>query len=372
MEAEGKISNVVINEELKTEFEAQVEGGTVHYSSPDNVSISNDAKIKTFEAVMMEPDNVGRPINFGENMPHDMAIRLAAACVLHGNKMIGNVPELSAEDMNLLKAELGDRFEDFQKKYAEQTKSKEERTGEEKPAEEKPAEERPAEEKPAEEKAKLSTAEELGKAAESLKGIKEQFEQMKSEGLIAVTTNIETKKPEIVAGPALEGKPEDEQKKVVESANALIASAAAIVQSSKTVSGKLNEEQAKQNNEFNQERLNHIRQTMDQKKLAEHDAMTPEARAAKLAERRKDMSEKLGITADSKGENKPLAGKDLEDFIAQSKVTVKNYADMWQAAHEGQKFDIKSLKPEEKEVFMQISKTQLARTNALKGNDHTK
>ena len=364
METEGKISNVVIKEDLKTEFEAQVDGGTIHYSSPDNVSISNDAKIKTFEAVMMEPDNLGRPINFGENMPHDMAVRLVAACVLHGNKMQGNVPELTAEDLQMLQSELGDRFGDFQKKLAEMTKPKEERTGEEKPTEEKPSEE-----KPMEEKVKLTTAEELGKAAESLKGIKEQFEQMKNDGLIAVTTNLETKKPEIVAGPAFDDPTSAEAKKVVDDANALIASAAAIVKSSKTVSGKLNEEQAKQNNEFNQERLEHLRKTMDQKKLAEHDAMTPEARAARLAEMREDMSVKLGITTDPKGEKKALTDQELTDYISQGKVTIKNYADLWEKANEGKKFDIKELKPEEKAVFMQISKTQLDRRNALMGKD---
>ena len=81
---------------------------------------------------MMENDNIGRPINFGENMPHDMAVRLAAACVLHGNKMIGNVPELTPEDMQLLKNELGDRFGEFEKKLSEQNKPEKEHTAEKK------------------------------------------------------------------------------------------------------------------------------------------------------------------------------------------------------------------------------------------------
>ena len=270
METANKIGKIEITQGLQPEdkeFEVNVDGGTVHYSSPDNVSISSDAQIKTFEAVLMEDENIGRPISFSENMPHDMAVRLAAACVLHGNKMIGAKPELTPEDMQLLQSELGERFEEFNKKLQEMNNPEEKKNDK---TDEGKGDEKT--EKPAEEKAKISTTEELGKAVESLKDIKEKFEQMKTDGLIAVTTNLETKKPEIVAGPALDGKPEEEQKKVVNSANALIASAAAIVQSSKTVGGKLNEEQAEQNNEFNQERMAHIRNNMDQKKLAEHEA----------------------------------------------------------------------------------------------------
>ncbi|MBQ9271085.1 MAG: hypothetical protein IJ218_02320 [Alphaproteobacteria bacterium] len=330
MSAANKIGAFKINQGLEPEdkeFEVEfVEGGTIRYSSPDNVNISNDAKIKTFEAVMMENDNIGRPINFGENMPHDMAVRLAAACVLHGNKMIGNVPELTPEDMQLLKNELGDRFGEFEKKLAEQNKPEKEHTAEKKSTEDKTP--KVIEEKPAEEKVKLSTAEELGKAAENLKGIKEQFEQMKKDGLIAVSTNLETKKPEIVAGPSLKDKPQEEQKKVVADANALIASAAAIVQSSKTLSGKLNEEQAKQNNAFNEERLQYIRDNMNQKKLAEHDALkTPEARKQRLDEMHKDMATKLGIIA-PEGENKPLKGEARDNYIKDNGINKYTYQNL--------------------------------------------
>ncbi len=346
MSAANKIGAFKINQGLEPEdkeFEVEfVEGGTVHYSSPDNVNISNDAQIKTFEAVMMENDNIGRPINFGENMPHDMAVRLAAACVLHGNKMIGNVPELTPEDMQLLKNELGDRFGEFEKKLAEQNKPEKEHAGEEKSTEDKTP--KAIDEKPAEEKVKLSTAEELGKAAESLKGIKEQFEQMKKDGLIAVSTNLETKKPEIVAGPKLmstgwnkveESSRTAEQiaeaqqaQQSIENAKELIKTAAGIVQSSKTLSGKLNEEQAKQNNDFNKERLNHIRETMDQKKLAEHDALkTPESRKQRLDDMHKDMATKLGIIA-PEGENKPLEGEARDNYIKDNGINKYTYQNL--------------------------------------------
>lgn len=252
----GKITNFDYDKENKEEFIASFDGATVHYSSPDNVNVSENAGIKVFETILNEPDNQNRTINFADNMPHDTAVHLKAACLLNGRAMTGAQPEFTAEDLQKLSQELGpERFKKLNEALNPQREA-----------------EQPVQAAPTEEKTPVSSVEELGKAAESIRGIKEKFNKMKEDGLIAVTTNLETQKPEIIAGPALSDKSEEEQKKAVADANALIADAAEIVTSSKTLSGKLNEAQQKDNNTFNEERLEQIRNGMDQKKLAEHDA----------------------------------------------------------------------------------------------------
>ena len=245
--------------EAKDYFEATVNGATVHYDNEDNVKVSENADISVFEAILNEKDNLNRTINFAEDMPHDTAVCLKAACLLNGRAMTGAQPEFSAEDMQKLSQKLGpERFKQLNEVLNPQRKA-----------------EQPVQAAPTEEKTPVSSVEELSKAVESIRDIKEKFNKMKENGLIAVTTNLKTKKPEIVAGPAFSGKSEEEQKKAekaVTDAKALIAEAAEIVMASKTLSGKLNEAQQKDNNTFNEERLERIRNDMDQKKLGEHDA----------------------------------------------------------------------------------------------------
>ncbi len=355
MSAAGKITDFTYDKENKTEFVASFDGATIHYSSPDNVNVSENAGIKVFETILNEPDNQNRTINFADNMPHDTAIHLKAACLLNGRAMTGAQPEFTDADLQKLSQELGpERFKQLNEAINPQ------------PEGEKPAKEEKA--------AAISNVEELSKAVESIRDIKEKFNKMKENGLIAVTTNLETKKPEIVAGPAFSGKSEEEQKKAekaVTDAKALIAEAAEIVMSSKTLSGKLNEAQQKDNNTFNEERLERIRNDMDQKKLGEHDALSPEARAEKVKKLREDISIKLGITEDPKGEIQALEGQELADFISKSKITTKNYADLWQEANKGKKFDVKELGDAEKSVFTQIQKDQLDRRNLLLGKTNS-
>ena len=352
MSAAGKIADFTYDKENKTEFVASFDGATIHYSSPDNVNVSENAGIKVFETILNEPDNQNRTINFADNMPHDTAIHLKAACLLNGRAMTGAQPEFTEADLQKLSQELGpERFKQLNDALHPEREA-------EKPAKEEKA---PV----------ISSVEELGQAAESIRGIKEKFNKMKEDGLIAVTTNLETKKPEIVAGPALSGKSEEEQKKAVADANALITDAAEIVMASKTLSGKLNEAQQKDNNTFNEERLEHIRNGMNQQQLAEHDSLSPEDRAEKVKKLREDISIKLGITKDPSGERKALEGKELADYISESKITVKNYAELWQEANKGKKFDIKELGDADKSVFMQISKAQLDRRNLLLGKSRS-
>ena len=90
-------------------------GAKITYTAPDNVNVSTNAKIEVFETIVNDPDNKGKSINFAD-MPHDMAIRLAAACVLNNKKMSGNIPQFTPEDINMLRQELGDRFALFERK----------------------------------------------------------------------------------------------------------------------------------------------------------------------------------------------------------------------------------------------------------------
>ena len=100
----------------ENEFIALINEDKIHYKDKDNVSVAANAKIETFEAILAEKDNLGRAVNFAENMPHETAVLLAAACIMHGNQMQGNVPQLTAEDMRLLQDKLGVRYGEFAEK----------------------------------------------------------------------------------------------------------------------------------------------------------------------------------------------------------------------------------------------------------------
>ena len=97
-------------------FSASFNGAAIHYASKDSVAVSKQAGIEVFETMLSEPHNQGRVVNFAPDMSPEMAARLIAACVLHGNEMT-NAPQLTKEMADLLKQELGDnRFEEFKQK----------------------------------------------------------------------------------------------------------------------------------------------------------------------------------------------------------------------------------------------------------------
>lgn len=97
------------DETVKEGFAAHVEGGYIHYTSEDHVIVSKESGLKVFEALVTEKDNKGRPVNFGDNLDHDQAVKLLAACLIHGNEIGNNPPKLSEADMKLLEAELQGR-----------------------------------------------------------------------------------------------------------------------------------------------------------------------------------------------------------------------------------------------------------------------
>ncbi len=89
---EGKIQNYQWDKS-KEGFYASVNGANIHYKDQDNVSVSPKADYKLFNAMLNEPDNKGRPIEFPENAPKEFATKLYAACVLNGNPMQGAIPK---------------------------------------------------------------------------------------------------------------------------------------------------------------------------------------------------------------------------------------------------------------------------------------
>ncbi len=109
------LQNYQRDESFTEGFSATFNGAKVTYTAPDNVNVSSNAKIEVFETIVKDPENAGKNINFAE-MPHDMAIRLAAACVLNGKKMSGNVPQFTPEDISMLRQELGARYAEFERK----------------------------------------------------------------------------------------------------------------------------------------------------------------------------------------------------------------------------------------------------------------
>lgn len=119
------------DESIKDGFAADFNGGHIHYTSPDNVIVSKESGLIVFETLVTEPDNRGRPVNFGSNLDHEQAVKLLAACLLHDNPIGENAPQLSEADLKLIEAELKDRPDDlaaFKEKAQAYTKSQQQNT----------------------------------------------------------------------------------------------------------------------------------------------------------------------------------------------------------------------------------------------------
>lgn len=84
----------------KQGFAAEFNNAKIHYTSETEVTVSEDAGYIVFAKMLEEKDNEGRPVEFPENASKEVATRMYAACVLHGNPMQGAVPkELDAETL---------------------------------------------------------------------------------------------------------------------------------------------------------------------------------------------------------------------------------------------------------------------------------
>lgn len=191
---EGKIENYE-QDTSKEGFAAKFNNAEIHYSSPDDVTVSPDADYKVFDTMLKEPDNKGRPIEFPDNASKEIATRLYAACVLNGNPMQGAVPtELDAE--TLAKSGLSEeQIKQVQDHLAasQQKNDGKEQTGDEKKGEEK------TEQKESHEAPELQVSDKAKADIQKISEIKKNFEQMKKDGLIAIQKD-ENGKPQIVAG----------------------------------------------------------------------------------------------------------------------------------------------------------------------------
>ena len=191
---EGKIENYE-QDKSKEGFAAKFNNAEIHYSSPDDVTVSPDADYKVFDTMLKEPDNKGRPIEFPDNASKEIATRLYAACVLNGNPMQGAVPtELDAE--TLAKSGLSEeQIKQVQDHLAasQQKNDGKEQTGDEKKGEEK------TEQKESHEAPELQVSDKAKADIQKISEIKKNFEQMKKDGLIAIQKD-ENGKPQIVAG----------------------------------------------------------------------------------------------------------------------------------------------------------------------------
>ena len=110
-----ELKNYKPDKGLTDSFGASFNGGHIHYSDKDNVTVSKESGLSVFEVLVSEPDNKGRMVNFGPNLDHDQAVKLLAACLLHDNPLGTNVPQLSPEDVRGIEIELKDRPDDLQK-----------------------------------------------------------------------------------------------------------------------------------------------------------------------------------------------------------------------------------------------------------------
>lgn len=127
----AQLEEYELDKGLTDSFGASFNGGHIHYSDKDNVTVSKESGLSVFEVLVSEPDNKGRTVNFGPNLDHAQAVKLLAACLLHDNQLGTNTPQLSPEDIRSIETELKDRPDDlqkFQEKIAPYTQSVQQNT----------------------------------------------------------------------------------------------------------------------------------------------------------------------------------------------------------------------------------------------------
>lgn len=183
----GEIENYE-QDTSKEGFAAKFNNAEIHYSSPDEVTVSQDAEYKVFDTMLKEPDNKGRPIEFPDNASKEVTTRLYAACVLNGNPMQGAVPtELDAETLS----KCGLSEEQIKQVQDHLAASQNKNNDIEKTTEEKETKNNETPDLQISDKAKADI--------QKISEIKKNFEQMKKDGLIAIQKD-ENGKPQIVAG----------------------------------------------------------------------------------------------------------------------------------------------------------------------------
>lgn len=290
--ADGKIKDYE-QDKTKEGFAAKFENAEIHYSSPDNVTVSPDAGFKVFDAMFKEPDNQGRPIEFPENASKEVATRMYAACVLNGNPMQGAVPKEIDMD-ELAKCGLSkEQFEQVKQFYEKNQQQQSQNNANAAP----------------EKQISAKAQEDIKKLTE----IRNNFNQMKQDGKIAVQKD-EHGKPQIVAGE--KGTDED-----VKAATAIMKEAADLVkaglETNRDGNVKLNTQEQRDTNEaLRQQQIENIRAHLSPEEQQSHQDI--------LEKRDKVMAKRLGMNTgedkvtDRKGnEVTAKTGDDLKKYQAQ-------------------------------------------------------
>lgn len=290
--ADGKIKDYE-QDKTKEGFAAKFENAEIHYSSPDNVTVSPDAGFKVFDAMFKEPDNQGRPIEFPENASKEVATRMYAACVLNGNPMQGAVPKEIDMD-ELAKCGLSkEQFEQVKQFYEKNQQQQSQNNANAAP----------------EKQISAKAQEDIKKLTE----IRNNFNQMKQDGKIAVQKD-EHGKPQIVAGE--KGTDED-----VKAATAIMKEAADLVkaglETNRDGNVKLNTQEQRDTNEaLRQQQIENIRAHLSPEEQQSHQDI--------LEKRDKIMAKRLGMNTgedkvtDRKGnEVTAKTGDDLKKYQAQ-------------------------------------------------------
>ena len=81
-QSKKNLSNFAITRE-DDQFEVKFEGGTIHYETKHNVSISPGASYKVYEALLREDHNKDRPVQFPANASEHLTSMLYAASILN-------------------------------------------------------------------------------------------------------------------------------------------------------------------------------------------------------------------------------------------------------------------------------------------------
>ena len=177
----------IVPDKVAQTFTAEVDNGTITYTSENDVTITKDSSYKVFDTVMKEPSNAGKAIRIPEDASKEFKTNLFIAAVLNNHKVNGaeglELDEATMQKLNLT--------EEQKAKILAALPKKEEKT-EEKPAEEK------TEEKPAEEKT-VEISKSVQDAIAKMNETKQKLAKMIEEGKVtaSLNSNPETKKSEI-------------------------------------------------------------------------------------------------------------------------------------------------------------------------------
>ncbi len=121
-------------------FTAEIDNGTVTYTSPNDVSVTKDSSYKVFDTMMKEPSNAGKAVRLPEDATAEFRTNLFVAAVLNGHKVNG-AEGFELDEATLAKINLEDKqIAQVRAALSKQEKAPAEKTTQEKPAEEKPSE----------------------------------------------------------------------------------------------------------------------------------------------------------------------------------------------------------------------------------------